>query len=326
MRAATESDLPPRRWAPGSLRAFAPALLLVVLAAGIGIAAPSFATFGTLAVTLSDTSVLFVLAAGMTFVIMLGGIDLSVQAVASFASVLVATLLPMLGVLAFPAAIVAGLLAGLASGYVHVRLRIPSFVATLATGGVMSGLALLASHGRTVTILEEGRAQADWITGAALWRVPNVILVGALVAVAGIVVQRYTRFGRYSVAIGSGEPAALASGIRVEANKIIAFGLSGALAALAGVMLAARLSSGSPNLANQLLLPTIAAVVVGGTAITGGVGGVGRTVVGALIVSTVQIGMTFLGVNIFAQQIVFGVALICAVCVTIDRGKMPIVK
>ena len=91
-------------------------------------------------------------------------------------------------------------------------------------------------------------------------------------------------------------------------------------------MLAARLSSGSPNLANQLLLPTIAAVVVGGTAITGGVGGIGRTIVGALIVSTVQIGMTFLNVNIFAQQIVFGVALILAVCVTIDRGKMQIVK
>ena len=279
-------------WGLRRLRPLAPALLLVVLAGGIGVAAPSFATFDTLAVTLSDTAVLFVMAAGMTFVILLGGIDLSVQAVASFASVLVATLLPWVGLLAFPAAVLAGLLAGLASGAVHVRLRIPSFVATLATGGVMSGLALLASNGRTVTILEHGREQAGWITGASVLRVPNVILVGGVVAIAGFVVQRYTRFGRYSMAIGSGEPAALASGISVEANKIIAFGISGALAALAGVMLAARLSSGSPNLANQLLLPTIAAVVVGGTAITGGVGGIGRTVVGALIVSTVQIGMT----------------------------------
>lgn len=317
---------PPRDWGLGWLRPFAPVLLLVVLAAGIGGVAPSFATLGTLAVTLSDTSVLFVMAAGMTFVIMLGGIDLSVQAVASFASVLVAAMLPVFGMAAFPVAILAGLIAGLASGFVHVRLRIPSFVATLATGGVMSGLALLASNGRTVTILEQGRAMAAWITGAALFHVPNVILVGAVVGVAGFVVQRYTRFGRYSMAIGSGEPAALASGIDVEANKIVAFGFSGAFAALAGVMLAARLSSGSPTLANKLLLPTIAAVVVGGTAITGGVGGMGRTVVGALIVSTVQIGMTFLGVNIFAQQIVFGVALILAVCVTIDRGKMPIVK
>jgi ribose transport system permease protein len=108
--------------------------------------------------------------------------------------------------------------------------------------------------------------------------------------------------------------------------EIIAFGLSGAFAALAGIVLAARLSSGSPDLANQLLLPAMAAVVVGGTAITGGVGSIGRTMVGALIVSIVRIGMTYIGVDIFAQQIVFGAALIFAVFVTIDRSKLPIIK
>ena len=106
----------------------------------------------------------------------------------------------------------------------------------------------------------------------------------------------------------------------------MAFGLSGAFAALGGVLLAARLSSGSPDLASQLLLPTIAAVVVGGTAITGGIGNIGLTVVGTLIVSIVRIGMTFLGVDIFAQQIVFGVALVLAVFVTIDRSKIAIIK
>ncbi len=316
---------PPRAWAAG-LQALAPAALLVALAVGIGVAAPGFVTLGTLAVTLSDTAVLFVMAAGMTFVIVLGGIDLSAQSVASFASVLVAQALPALGYAAFPAAVLAGLVAGLLSGFVHVRLRIPSFVATLATGGVVAGLALLASRGRTVTILEAGREKAALVTGAALSGVPNVVLIGATVAVGGALAQRYTKFGRRSAAIGSGEPAAWAAGIDVEGTKIAAFAVSGALAAMAGVMLAARLSSGSPNLANELLLPSIAAVVVGGTAITGGVGGIGRTLVGALIVSTVQIGMTFLGVNIFAKQIVFGTALILAVRVTIDRGKMPILK
>ena len=262
----------------------------------------------------------------MTFVIMLGGIDLSVQSVASFSSVLVATLLPVLGPAAFPASILAGLLAGLASGFVHVRLRIPSFVATLGhrRRDERPRAARLARPDRDDTGTRPGAGGMDHGDGAGA--VPNVIAIGAVVALAGLVVQNYTRFGRYSMAIGAGEPAALAAGISVGANKILAFGLSGALAALAGVMLAARLSSGSPNLANQLLLPTIAAVVVGGTAITGGVGGIGRTVVGALIVTTVQIGMTFLGVNIFAQQIVFGAALILAVSVTVDRGKMPIVK
>ena len=114
--------------------------------------------------------------------------------------------------------------------------------------------------------------------------------------------------------------------MKVGRQKIFAFVLSAAFAALAGVVLAGRLASGSPTLAAELLLPSIAAVVVGGTAITGGVGSIWRTLVGALIISVVRIGMTFLGVNIFAQNIVFGAVLIGAVAITIDRTKIPIVK
>ena len=134
------------------------------------------------------------------------------------------------------------------------------------------------------------------------------------------------RFGRYSAAIGAGEAAAYASGVKVDRQKIIAFTLSAGFAGLAGVILAGRLASGSPTLANELLLPAIAAVVVGGTAITGGVGSIWRTLIGALIISVVRIGMTFVGVDIFAQQIVFGVVLVLAVAATIDRSKIPIVK
>ena len=137
---------------------------------------------------------------------------------------------------------------------------------------------------------------------------------------------RYTRFGRQSLAVGAGEPAAMAAGINVDRTKIIAFAVSGTLAAIAGTILAARLSSGSPNLANQLLLPAIAAVIVGGTAITGGLGGVARTAVGALIISIVRIGMTFVGINIFAENVVFGTVLILAVAITIDRSKIAIIK
>jgi ribose transport system permease protein len=104
------------------------------------------------------------------------------------------------------------------------------------------------------------------------------------------------------------------------------FAISAGLAALSGIIMAGRLSSGSPTLANEFLLPAIAAVLVGGTALTGGVGGVWRTLIGALLVSVVRIGMTFVGVSVFAQQIVFGVILIIAVAFTIDRSKLPIVK
>ena len=222
-------------------------------------------------------------------------------------------------------AIAAGLVFGILSGVVHVWLRVPSFVATLATGGVVAGMALWLANGRAITIEEGGRASTSWIN-ATIAGTPVVVLIAILVGLASYLGLRYTRFGRQSLAVGAGEPAAYAAGINVDRTKIVAFALSGTLAAIAGVILAARLSSGSPSLANQLLLPAIAAVIVGGTAITGGLGGVGRTAVGALIISIVRIGMTFVGVNIFAENVVFGAVLIAAVAITIDRSKIAIIK
>ena len=310
---------------PDDIRKWLPLATLAVLILLVGIAQPSFLQPGTLIELASDTAVLFILATGVTFVIMLGGIDLSIQSMASLASVIVALTIARLGYGSFLLAIVVGAIAGLLSGIVHVRLKIPSFIATLAMGGVLFSAALVISKERSITLDETGRAYQEWITGQA-FGLPNVIFIGLLVLVGAHVVQAHTRFGRYSAAIGAGEPAAYASGVKVGRQKIFAFVLSAAFAALAGVVLAGRLASGSPTLAAELLLPSIAAVVVGGTAITGGVGSIWRTLVGALIISVVRIGMTFLGVNIFAQNIVFGAVLIGAVAITIDRSKIPIVK
>ena len=257
--------------------------------------------------------------------IMLGGIDLSIQSMASLASVVVAITLSSLGYWSFVLAVALGGFAGLLSGLAHTRLRIPSFIATLAMGGVLFSTALVTSHERSITLEVGERGYLGWVTGAA-FGVPNVVVIGLVVLVIAHVLQAHTRFGRYSAAIGAGEPATYASGVKVDRQKVIAFVLSGGFAALAGVILAGRLASGSPTLAAEMLLPSIAAVVVGGTAITGGVGSIWRTLVGALIISVVRIGMTFLGVNIFAQNIVLGVVLIAAVAITIDRSKIPVVK
>jgi ribose transport system permease protein len=316
-----------RNWisVAGRLRTTAPILVLIGLVALIGVLKPGFLTLETLVVVMADTATLFIIAAGVTFVIMVGGIDLSIQAVASLSSVIVAALLPGAGYWAFPAALLVGLVTGAFSGVVHVWLRIPSFIVTLATSGLASAAALLLSQARSITIGESGRAFLTWVT-ARLFGVPSVIIVGAVVAGAGIWVQHYTAFGRYSTAIGAGEAATWASGVKVNRQKVIAYAVSAGLSALAGILLAGRMSSGSPTLANELLLPAIAAVVVGGTAITGGSGGIGRTVLGALIIAVVRVGMTFVGINIFAQQIVFGAVLIMAVAVTIDHAKILIVK
>lgn len=307
------------------MRQWLPLVTLLILVCVVGVMQPIFLQPSTLLQLASDTAVLFILATGVTFVIMLGGIDLSIQSMASFASVIVALTVARLGYGAFVLAVGVGALVGLLSGLAHVKLKVPSFIATLATGGVLFSAALVTSKQRSITLGDVERSYQTWITGQVL-DVPNVIWVGLLVLAIAHILQAHTRFGRYSAAIGAGEPAAYASGVKVDRQKVFAYVLSAGFAALAGVILAGRLASGSPTLAAEMLLPSIAAVVVGGTAITGGVGSIWRTLVGALIISVVRIGMTFLGVNIFAQNIVFGVVLIGAVAITIDRSKIPIVK
>ena len=307
------------------IRRWLPLATLFILVIVVGVMQPTFLHPATLVQIASDTAVLFILAAGVTFVIMLGGIDLSLQSMASLASVVVALTVAQLGYGSFILAIGIGAFAGLLSGLAHVKLKVPSFITTLAISGVLFSSSLVISGQRSITLGEADRNYQAWITGS-VFGIPGVIVIGFVVFVLASVLQSRTPFGRYIAAIGAGEPAVYASGVHVSRHKVYAFILSSTLAALAGVVLAGRLASGSPTLAAEMLLPSIAAVVVGGTAITGGVGSIWRTLVGSLIISVVRIGMTFLGVNIFAQNIVFGTVLIVAVAITIDRSKIPIVK
>jgi ribose transport system permease protein len=173
----------------GTVRASIPILLLVGLVILIGSLQPSFMTADTLLVVMADTATLFILAAGITFVVMLGGIDLSIQAVASLSSVIVAITLPHVGYWAFPATLLIGFITGAFSGVVHVWLRIPSFIVTLATSGLVAAAALLLSQERSITIGETGRAYLSWITGRP-FGIPSVILIGAFVACVGIWLQR----------------------------------------------------------------------------------------------------------------------------------------
>lgn len=309
----------------GDFRQWLPLATLVILSVLVGVVEPGFLKPSNLLQLAADTAVLFILATGVTFVIMLGGIDLSIQSMASLSSVVVALTIGRLGYGSFALAVALGGLIGLLSGLAHVRLKIPSFIATLAMGGVLSSVALVIARERSITLGETERSYQTIISGTVAG-VPNVIPIGLAVLAIAHLLQSHTVFGRYSAAIGAGEPAAYASGVKVDRQKIIAFALSASFAALAGVVLSGRLASGSPTLAAEMLLPSIAAVVVGGTAITGGVGSVWRTLVGALIISVVRIGMTFLGIDIFAQNIVFGIVLVGAVAITIDRSKIPLVK
>ena len=220
----------------------------------------------------------------------------------------------------------AGAISGLICGLVTTKLRIPSFVATLAVSGVVTSVAYIASDTRSVLISANDRdAYLGWAIGE-IGPLQNEILVGLVILIGLTLVYNLTLFGRFLRAIGSQERAVIASGIHADRIKILAFVISGTMAGLAGVVMAGRLGSGSPTLANEFLLPAIACIIVGGTAITGGVGSVWRTFIGALIIVVVRIGMTFVGVSVFAQQIVFGLILVAAVAITMDRSKVATVK
>ena len=192
--------------------------------------------------------------------------------------------------------------------------------------GLVTSAAYWFSDTRSVDIAESLTGHyLNWAVGTTAG-ISNDIWVGAVFLIILGVLLGATPFGRYVRAIGAQERAVIASGINVNRVKIATFMLSGTMAAVAGVMMAARLGSGSPTLANEFLLPAIAAVIVGGTAITGGVGSIWRTLVGALIIQVVRIGMTFMGVSVFTQQIVFGFILVAAVAVTMDRKKILVIK
>lgn len=311
---------------PQKLDTWLPFIVLSVLVLAVGLYDRTFFSPGNILEVTADTMTLFLMASGVTLVIMMGGIDLSVQAVASMTSCILAVYLPQLGFFAIPVAVLGGVIAGFAGGYVSTRLRIPSFIATLAVSGAVLSAGYWFSETRSVNIPGDlSQKYLSWAVGNFLG-VPNEIWVGAVFLVLLSLVLGLTPFGRIVRGIGAQERAVIASGIDVDRVKIAAFTLSGTMAGIAGVVMAARLGSGSPTLANEFLLPAIASIVVGGTAITGGVGSVWRTFVGALIVQVVRIGMTFMGVSVFAQQIVFGVILVAAVAVTMDRTKVLVIK
>ncbi len=308
------------------LHTYLPIIFLIVLVLLVGAYDPSFFSVGNFLTVTADTMTLFLMASGVTLVIMIGGIDLSIQAVASMASCILAAYLGRFGIWTIPLAVLGGAVAGLAGSLVSTRLRIPSFIATLAVSGVVLSAGYWFSDTRSINIPPDLSASyLSWAVGDTLG-IPNEIWVGVVAMVVLSVLLQLTPFGRLIRGIGAQEQAVIASGINVDRIKIAAYVLSGTMAALAGVVMAARLGSGSPTLANEFLLPAIAAIIVGGTAITGGVGSVWRTFVGALIVQVVRIGMTFMGVSVFAQQIVFGVILVAAVAITLDRSKLLVVK
>ncbi|WP_127115929.1 ABC transporter permease [Shimia sediminis] len=303
-----------------------PWITLLALVVIVGIADANFLRPQNLIAMAADIVPLFIMALGMTFAIYIGGIDLSAQSVANMTTVVATIALPTYGVGTALICILAGFVLGGLSGYVTTKLFVPSFISTLAIGGIAFSTAQWLSGQRALFMDATLRDNTfGWMTGNTAG-IPHEIFIGAFLVLATYFLQSRTTFGRALKAVGAGEPAAVASGLNVTRIKIMAFALSGLLAAIAGLLFSVKLSGGSPTLANGFLLPAIVAVLVGGTPLTGGVGGVINTLIGTLIVAVIRSSMLYFEIDATKQQMVFGLVLIAAIALTIDRTKLRVVK
>lgn len=299
-----------------------PWVTLLALALIVGIANPSFFDLGGLILLMSDITPLFIMALGMTFAIYIGGIDLSVQQLANMVTVIATVYLAQFGIGIAIITIASGLIFGAVSGYVTTRLYVPSFVSTLAMGFVALSIAKWLSGQRALYMDATLRDQSFGWMFAQTFGIPNELIIAIALLILAWIIQTRSKFGRALKAVGSGELAAVASGLNVDKVKIAAFALSGGFAAIAGLMFSVKLSGGDANLANGFLLLAIVAVLVGGTPLTGGVGGVLNTAIGTLIVMVIRAAMVYLEVDATRQQMVFGIVLIIAIALTIDRSKL----
>jgi ribose transport system permease protein len=294
---------------------------LILLGIVVGFAVLRFEQFATVfnfRNIAADASGLLIIAVGMTFVIITAGIDLSVGSVVVFSGVIAAKVMLALGGQgwgAIGAGLVAGLIAGLAWGVVNgvlvTKARVPPLIVTLGTLGMALGSALLITGG--IDVRGVPLELTTTIGIGQLSGVPYVVIIAAVVTAIGAVTLSMTRFGRYTYAIGSNAEAARRAGINVDRHLIKVYGLSGFLAGMAGMVSLARFATTTIGGHSTDNLAAIAAVVLGGTSLFGGIGTVLGTVVGVFIPAVLQNGFVILGVQPFWQQVAVGAILIVAV-------------
>lgn len=308
------------------LKPHLPWITLLVLVTIVGVADPNFLKPANLLSLAGDIVPLFIMALGLTFAIYIGGIDLSAQSMANMITVVASVYLASLGIWVAALCILAGFALGTLSGYLTTRMYVPSFISTLAVGGVCFSVAQWLSGNRALNMDATQRNETfGWMIGRT-GIVPHELFIALALLAICLIIERRTTLGRALKAVGAGELAAAASGLNVARYKILAFAISGALAAVAGLLFSVKLSGGAPTIANGFLLPAIVAVLVGGTPLTGGVGGVLNTAIGTLIVAVIRASMLYFGIAATQQQMVFGLVLIAAIALTIDRSKLRTVK
>ena len=279
---------------------------------------------------LNLSGVLAIIALGTSMPILMGGIDLSIEGIMSLTAVVFGIFVKNsqtnidIGFWALPVVMIIGSIVGIINGLINTKLKIPSFMATLGMGYVGQGLAVIISRGGTIPFLDS-RFQ-NLANGSRLLGIPNITVIAVILCVILLMMQRRTPLGKSIYAIGGNEALAEQAGINVARAKISVFCLTGCLYGIAAFFLCSRLNCANPTLSKGFLFPAITATIVGGTAITGGIGGALNAFIGTLVVTSLNNGMVLMQINPYIQGAVMGCILIGAVAITIDREKIGIIK
>lgn len=304
---------------------------LIVLMFGFSLASPNFLQARNIVGIFLATAVNGILALGVTFVIITAGIDLSIGTVMTFAAVMTAVFITNWG-LPIPVGIVggmfAGALAGFINGFVIAKMKVPSFVATLGMMYMAKGLALVIAEIKPIYFNDTPEFR-DIATGSLInlssiipdLEIPNAVLILFGAAIVGSFILNRTVLGRYTFALGSNEEATRLSGVNVDRWKIAVYTLCGFYSGLAGVVIASRLNSAQPALGQGYELDAIAAVVIGGTSLSGGEGTILGTIIGAFVISVLANGLRILSVPQEWQIVVTGVIIIIAVYMDVIRRR-----
>ncbi len=304
-------------------------LLIVVLIFGIGTGG-RFISGDNIAAIVGLAGIPALLALGIHQVIIIGGMDMSMEGVVAICGVVAGMFLANnvtgmdVGFWIIPIVIVIGGAVGMVTGLIHTRMKMPSFIASLGVNWVFFGLAVLISGGHSIPILDH-RFQKI-VSGDHLWGIPNIAFIAVFFLIVFEILQNRTRTGTAIYAVGGDESLARQAGVNVNRIKITAFVIAGVMYGIAALCLVARLNSASARVGNLLLFPAMTAVAVGGVSLTGGLGKARNAVLGALIISALNNGMVMMKISPFAQDAVNGIVLIAAVAMTIDRKKLGFIK
>lgn len=296
-----------------SLRQYGIFVAFIIICLILSFVAPQFLTISNWTIIITQVSINALLAFGVTFVIITGGIDLSLGSILAVTGIVAASLahpdtypviVPIL------VGLFSGLLIGAFNGFVITQSKIAPFIVTLGTMTIGRGLALILSKGRPISNLSDS---FNFIGGGNVLGIPFPIIVLIVAFSICYIILKKTILGRYIYAVGGNEQAAKASGINVNQIKLAVYSICGLLSGLAGILLTSRITTGQPNAGMGFELDAIAAAIIGGTSTSGGTGTMTGTLVGALLIGVINNGLDLLNVTSYYQQVVMGAIIIGAV-------------